>query len=123
MDANDPINHPAHYNRGKIEVIEFIEDQCLPFDLGNAVKYICRHGAKDPGKAIEDLEKARWYLNRRIELLSANRDGRVPLRPNEMHDADEESDPGGCTHMNSTAQIGKGFAQCNDCGFKFSVPV
>lgn len=66
---NDPVNHPSHYTDGKIEVIDFIEDKKLGFHLGNAVKYIARSGKKDPAKTIEDLEKARWYLDRYISKL------------------------------------------------------
>ena len=66
---DDPVNHPSHYTDGKIEVIDFIEDKGLGFHLGNAVKYICRAGKKNPFKTVEDLEKARWYLNREIERL------------------------------------------------------
>ncbi len=66
---NDPVNRPSHYTDGKIEVIEFIEDKRLGFCLGNSVKYIARAGKKDPSKHIEDLEKARWYLDREIEKL------------------------------------------------------
>lgn len=51
------VNHPSHYNSGKIEVIEAIEDWRLGFHRGNAVKYIARAGKKDPRKEIEDLEK------------------------------------------------------------------
>lgn len=65
----DPVNNPAHYTDGKIEVIEFIEDKNLGFCLGNAVKYISRAGKKDPKKEIEDLNKAIWYINRRIKEL------------------------------------------------------
>lgn len=64
---NDPINHPDHYTDGKIEVIDFIEDQRLGFCIGNAVKYISRAGKKDSEKYTDDLEKAIWYLNREIE--------------------------------------------------------
>jgi Protein of unknwon function (DUF3310) len=66
---NDPVNHPAHYTDGKIEVIDFIEDKNLGFHLGNSVKYIARAGKKDPAKEIQDLEKAKWYLERRINNL------------------------------------------------------
>lgn len=66
---NDAVNHPSHYTFGKIETIDVIEDWELPYHLGNAVKYISRAGRKDPSKKLEDLEKARWYLNRYIELL------------------------------------------------------
>lgn len=65
----DVVNHPSHYTDGKIEVIEFIEDKNLSFHRGNAVKYICRAGKKDPQKEIEDLQKAIWYINREIKNL------------------------------------------------------
>lgn len=68
--VSDPVNHPSHYTNGNIEVIDFIEDQKLPYHLGNTVKYICRAGLKDPTKTVEDLKKAQWYLNRYIELLN-----------------------------------------------------
>lgn len=67
--VNDPVSHPAHYCTGSIEVIDFIEDQRLPYHLGNACKYLCRAGRKDPAKTTEDLRKAMWYINRYIELL------------------------------------------------------
>lgn len=79
------VNHPAHYNLGRFEVIEIIEDQQPDFHLGNALKYICRAGKKDPAKTIEDLEKAVWYVNRKIELLRAAKDGRAVVRPNDMN--------------------------------------
>lgn len=60
----DVINHPSHYTRGKIEVIDFIEDQQLPYHLGNVIKYVARAGYK--GDKLEDLKKARWYLDRYI---------------------------------------------------------
>jgi len=66
MTEEKPIvNHPPHYNQGKIEVIDFIEDQGLGFNLGNAVKYIAR--AEHKGKEVEDLEKALWYVKRELE--------------------------------------------------------
>ena len=64
--VNDSVNHPAHYTSGKIEVIDFIEDQKLGYHLGNALKYICRAGKKDAAKTAEDLRKAIWYLERYI---------------------------------------------------------
>lgn len=64
---SDPINHPSHYTQGKIEVIDFIEDQKLDFRLANAVKYVCRAGKKDPQKTAEDLKKAIWYIQRYID--------------------------------------------------------
>lgn len=53
------VNHPKYYNTGKIEVIDFIEDQNLGFCLGNAVKYIARAGKKNPFFEVEDLKKSR----------------------------------------------------------------
>lgn len=52
----DVINHPSHYTRGNIEVIDFIEDQQLPYHLGNVIKYIARAGHK--GDKLEDLKKS-----------------------------------------------------------------
>ena len=63
------VNHPQYYNEGSIEVIDFIEDKHLGFCLGNAVKYISRAGKKDKSKEIEDLQKAIWYINRRIQEI------------------------------------------------------
>ena len=60
----DPVNHPPWYTMGKIEVIDFIEDQELDYHLACVVKYVCR--AKHKGKEQEDLLKAQWYLNRYI---------------------------------------------------------
>ena len=65
----DNINHPAHYNVGKVEAIDVIEDWNLGFCLGNTVKYIARAGHKDQSATIEDLKKARWYLDRHIQNL------------------------------------------------------
>ena len=65
--VDDPVNHPKHYTFSKIEVIDAIEAWNLGFHLGNTVKYIARAGKK--GDALEDLRKAQFYLNRRIELL------------------------------------------------------
>ena len=66
-DKKEKVNHPSHYNQGKIEVIDAIEDWGLDFNAGNVVKYIARYRHK--GDQIEDLKKARWYLDRLIEGL------------------------------------------------------
>lgn len=69
----DNINHPSHYNSGKIEVYDFIESQELNFAKGNVVKYVSRAGKKRAsGKsmnasALEDLRKAKWYLEKEIK--------------------------------------------------------
>lgn len=64
----DPINSPAHYNTGDIEVIDYIEDKLGPdgfrhYCIGNVLKYVSRYEHKG---GEEDLKKARWYLNRII---------------------------------------------------------
>ena len=71
----DDVQAPKHYTDTKIEVIDYIEDKNLGFCLGNAIKYISRAGRKNSAamnekeKAIQDLEKAIWYINRRIREL------------------------------------------------------
>ena len=65
----EAVDHPAHYNVGKIEVIDAIEDWGLDFHCGNVVKYVAR--AKHKDSFIQDLRKASWYLLRRIELAEA----------------------------------------------------
>jgi hypothetical protein len=73
-EADQPkeaVNHPLHYG-GKdnpYETIKVIEAWGLDFHLGNAVKYISRAGKKDAAKQLEDLKKARWYIDREIHLL------------------------------------------------------
>lgn len=60
------VDHPAHYNTGRIEVIDAIEDWKLDFHAGNVIKYLTR--APHKGNELEDLKKAQWYLTRLIEL-------------------------------------------------------
>jgi hypothetical protein len=60
----DPVNHPYHYKVGGIETIDFIEAKGLTYHLGNAVKYISR--ADHKGNRKQDLEKAKWYIDRAI---------------------------------------------------------
>ena len=65
----DIVNKPPHYTQGTIEVCDFILDQKLNYLEGNIVKYICRK-TKDnhiPGKCLEDLNKASWYLKKLIQ--------------------------------------------------------
>ncbi len=64
---HDNVHHPRHYTDGNIEVIDYIDDKGFGYCLGNAVKYISRAGKKDPATAIEDLQKALWYINHEIE--------------------------------------------------------
>ena len=68
--ARDAVDHPSHYAEGwsnGAEVIDITEN--LNFNRGNVVKYIARAGRKDAMKAVEDLRKARWYLDRELKRL------------------------------------------------------
>lgn len=68
----DLINHPPHYRgAGGLEAIEVIERYGLGYHLGNAIKYLLRAGKK--GELQGDLEKARWYLRRWVDLYIANK--------------------------------------------------
>ena len=67
MIKKEMVNHPSHYNMGKYEAIDVIEDWKLGFNLGNTVKYISRAGHKDD--TVQDLRKALWYLEREIKRL------------------------------------------------------
>ena len=68
IEKHDDVNHPSHYTQGKIESIEFIEDQGWGegFCIGSALKYLTRYRHK--GTPKKDLEKAIWYINRVIEM-------------------------------------------------------
>ena len=67
----DMVNHPTHYNFGNIEVIDVIEDWNLPYHEGNVVKYVAR--ARYKGNELEDLRKARFYLDRKIKILESEK--------------------------------------------------
>ncbi len=75
VTKNNPVTHPSHYTSGKIEVIDFITDQQLDFCLGNVIKYVSRAGKKEEEgktlfeKTVEDLKKARFYLDYKIKEL------------------------------------------------------
>jgi hypothetical protein len=60
---------PEYYRSSTIDVIDMCHMYSLSFDIGNVLKYSIRAGSKDSSKKIEDLEKAKEYLNRRIEFL------------------------------------------------------
>ena len=65
---SDAVNHPAHYKVGGIETIDFIEAKKLGYNLGNVVKYLTR--ADHKGNRKQDLEKAKWYLERELSTIS-----------------------------------------------------
>lgn len=72
-ENDSAVDHPSYY-QGKIEVIDFIEDKHLGFNLGNCVKYISRHQLKHKDNPVEDLKKARWYLDREIKNMEKKED-------------------------------------------------
>ena len=66
----DIVNSPAHYTKGKIEVIDFIIDQKMDYLTASAIKYLCRHAHKHTGDGqIDDLRKARFFIEKQIEQL------------------------------------------------------
>jgi len=67
VQKNDPIHAPAHYLRGGIGTIDFIEAKDFNFRIGNVIKYLSRAGQKEGTPYLQDLEKALWYLNREIQ--------------------------------------------------------
>jgi hypothetical protein len=75
MAESDAVVHPAHYGGGDnpYEVIKVIHALNLNFNRGNAFKYLARAGIKNPETAVEDLEKAIFYLNYEKELLAGER--------------------------------------------------
>lgn len=76
---NDSVSHPSYYTYGKIECVDFIFDKELNFALGNAIKYIVRAGHKssegmsDDDKAIQDLEKAKQYIDFQIAHIKGEK--------------------------------------------------
>lgn len=78
---HDPVNHPAHYTAhpSGIECIQVTEH--LNFCVGNAIKYLWRAGLKGPD-AVEDLRKARWYIDREIKRLGGGES--TPALPAEV---------------------------------------
>lgn len=60
---SDPVNSPSHYTQGRMETIEAIEGLGLNYHQGNIIKYVSRYNMKG---GVQDLQKARWYLDRLI---------------------------------------------------------
>ncbi len=72
---NDPVNSPDHYTQGGMEVIDILQAKLPPPQyighlLGNTLKYLFRFQIK--GRPLEDLKKARFYLNRLIDYFGRN---------------------------------------------------
>lgn len=72
----DMVNHPPHYTShpSGVECIEVTEH--LDFCIGNAIKYLWRSGLKGEAK-VEDMKKAIWYINRKIELVEKSNEGQL----------------------------------------------
>jgi len=68
VTTKETVNHPDHYNAhpSGVECIDVVEH--MTFNVGNAIKYLWRAGHK--GDTVEDLRKARWYVDREIKRLS-----------------------------------------------------
>ena len=69
--SNEQVNHHQHYGGSEnvYEAIKVINNWQLGFNLGNTIKYISRAGKKDPKKELEDLKKAKFYLDYHIKTL------------------------------------------------------
>ena len=73
-DSTDVVNHPSHYTQGRFETIDVIADALTPemlegFCIGNVLKYVLRYRHKN---GVEDLRKARWYLDKAILLIDTS---------------------------------------------------
>lgn len=77
--STDPVNHPPHYGAHPSGVECITVTEHMNFCLGNAVKYIWRAGLKSDSP-VEDLRKARWYLDREIARLDAERESDVLVK-------------------------------------------
>lgn len=81
IDLN-PVDHPSHYGGNTTyEAIKVIEAWGLGFNLGNALKYLCRQGRKEGVDGLEDLRKARWYIDREIARREADATRGKPMAP------------------------------------------
>jgi len=63
---------PQHYQRGRIEVWDFVVDQQLDFLAGNVIKYVCRAGHKDQESELDDWLKVKAYVDRKIKALTTD---------------------------------------------------
>ena len=77
--TDDMVHRPPHYRQGTIEVIEVIERLDLGYHAGQVVKYVSRYRYK--GAPVQDLQKARWYLSRLMEIEEAKTRGDKPDTP------------------------------------------
>lgn len=104
--SDENVNHPKHYTShpSGVECIQIVEH--MTFNAGNAVKYLWRAGLKGSSPRIEDLKKARWYLDREIQKLESEKnDLGAPERPPRCRRTNKNycghpvpCDPGECKH-------------------------
>lgn len=108
----DNVNHPKHYETGKIECIEaMIETQGVAevqsFCVCNAFKYLWRHKRKNQ---LEDVKKAIWYLNKFVELEAVQNDEKQTECRNRLHHAHFDTD--------YCKMSGKSCENPNNCSYK-----
>lgn len=77
----ETVNHPDHYNSRGIEVMDVIRAFDLSFSLGNVVKYVTRAGKKHKETYLEDLKKAKWYLDDEIRHVEGIPQGILEENP------------------------------------------
>ena len=87
---SDNVNAPQHYvvliksktypySTYKVECLDVIDSLQMNLNIGSSFQYLWRAGRKDPGKKLEDLKKARFYLDREIKLMEGEMDDDVPF--------------------------------------------
>ena len=69
MQVDNTVIKPSHYKAGEFDVISFCQIHNINFELGNVIKYVTRAGRKENNSELQDLFKAREFLNRRIKYL------------------------------------------------------
>jgi hypothetical protein len=87
--VSDNVNHPAHYTRWPVEVIDLTERES--FLIGNILKYALRAGSKDGSTYEEDMAKARWYARRHANNVAARDSWQAGLDSLQAHFADAEA--------------------------------
>ena len=83
---SDNVNHPVHYTRWPVEVIDLTERET--FLIGNVLKYALRAGAKPGSEYEEDMAKARWYARRHVDNIAARDSWQSGLDSLQAHFAD-----------------------------------
>mgnify|MGYP000929963522 CR=1 FL=1 len=86
---SDNVNHPAHYTRWPVEVIDLTEGET--FLIGNILKYALRAGTKAGSTYEEDMAKARWYARRHVDNIAVRASWQTGLDSLQTHFADAEA--------------------------------